>query len=54
MTVQSPGDERVVSNTPVNRGVLFSQTGSLILAQFCHALSCIGCIDTKLDRLVFA
>ena len=50
MTVQSPRDERVVSNTLVNRGVLFSQTGPLRLAQFCHALFCIECIDTKLDR----
>ena len=44
MTVQSSGDGTVVSDTPVNRSVLFSQAGLLRLAQFCHALFCIESI----------
>ena len=44
MTVQSSGDGTEVSDTPVNRSVLFSQAGLLRLAQFCHALFCIESI----------
>ena len=53
MTVQSSGDGRVVSDTQVNRSVLLSQTGLLRLTQFCHALFCIGCINTNTLLLGF-
>ena len=53
MTVQSSGDGRVVSDTQVNRSVLLSQTGLLRLTKFCHALFCIGRINTNTLSLGF-
>ena len=44
MAVQSSEDERVISDTQVNRSVLLNQTGLLRLTWFCHALFCFGCI----------
>ena len=52
MTVRRSGDGKLVFETSVNRSVLFSQTGPLRLAQFCHAPFYIGCIDTKNARFL--
>ena len=52
MAVQSSGDGRVVSDTPVNRSMLLSQTELLRLTQFCHALFYIGCINTNTLSLI--
>ena len=53
MAGQSSGDGRVVSDTPVNRSVLLSQTELIRLTQFCHALFYIGCINTNTLSLGF-
>ena len=47
MTVQSSGDGRLVSDMPVNRSVLFSHTGLLWFAQFCHAFLGIGVLTQQ-------
>ena len=46
MTVQSSGDGRLVSDMPVNRSV-FSHTGLLWFAQFCHAFLGIGVLTQQ-------